>query len=79
MRRIRAVSAFPTLFTLGNLVSGFFAIVVAARIAKPGDEAFAAAPKLDSVRELLASLDPTHNVALCGSLILLAMMFDMFD
>lgn len=81
MRRIRAVAVFPTLFTLGNLVSGFFAIVVAARIAKPGDEAFAgaAAPKLDSMRELLASLDPTHNVALCGGLIFLAMVFDMFD
>jgi phosphatidylserine synthase len=37
MRRIRAVTVFPTLFTLGNLVCGFFAIVVAARIAKPGD------------------------------------------
>jgi len=79
MRRIRAVSVFPTLFTLGNLVSGFFAIVVAARIAKPGDEAFVGAPKLDSMRELLASLDPTHNVALCGGLIFLAMVFDMFD
>jgi CDP-diacylglycerol--serine O-phosphatidyltransferase len=79
MRRIRAVAAFPTLFTLGNLVSGFFAIVVAARIAKPGDEAFVGAPKLDSMRELLASLDPTHNVVLCGGLIFLAMAFDMFD
>ena len=37
MRRIRAVSLFPTIFTLGNLVCGFFAIVVASRIAKPDD------------------------------------------
>jgi CDP-diacylglycerol---serine O-phosphatidyltransferase len=79
MRRIRAVSAFPTLFTLGNLVCGFFAIVVAARIAKPGDTAFVPSPKLDSARELFASIDPTHNVMLCGVLIFVAMLFDMFD
>jgi CDP-diacylglycerol--serine O-phosphatidyltransferase len=79
MRRIRAVSIFPTIFTLGNLVCGFFAIVVASRIARPGDEAFIPAPKLDSARELLGSLDPTHNLMLCGLLIFLAMLFDMFD
>lgn len=79
MRRIRAVSVFPTLFTLGNLVCGFFAIVVAARIAKPGDMAFVPSPKLDSARELIASVDPTHNVMLCGVLIFIAMIFDMFD
>jgi CDP-diacylglycerol--serine O-phosphatidyltransferase len=79
MRRIRAVSVFPTLFTLGNLVCGFFAIVVAARIAKPGDASFVPSPQLDSARELFGSLDPTHNVMLCGMLIFLAMAFDMFD
>jgi CDP-diacylglycerol--serine O-phosphatidyltransferase len=79
MRRIRAVSVFPTLFTLGNLVCGFFAIVVAARIAKPGDMSFVPSPKLDSARELFGSLDPTHNVMLCGMLIFIAMAFDMFD
>ena len=45
MRRIRAVSAFPTLFTLGNLVCGFFAIVVAARVARPSDDAVSSAAK----------------------------------
>jgi CDP-diacylglycerol--serine O-phosphatidyltransferase len=79
MRRIRAVAVFPTIFTLGNLVCGFFAIVVASRIARPGDEAFIPAPKLDSARELFASLDPTHNLMLCGLLIFFAMLFDMFD
>lgn len=99
MRRIRAVSVFPTLFTLGNLVFGFFAIVVASRIARPGDEAFVAppgyvaaesdalaseelngdAPRLASVREFLRSVDPTHNLMLCGGLIFLAMLMDMFD
>ena len=28
MHRLRAISVLPTLFTLGNLVCGFFAIVV---------------------------------------------------
>ncbi|MAT68884.1 MAG: CDP-diacylglycerol--serine O-phosphatidyltransferase [Planctomycetaceae bacterium] len=99
MRRIRAVAAFPTLFTLGNLVFGFFAIVVASRIARPGDEAFVGpvgyvaaeetteadgnAPqpiaRLESVREFLRSVDPTHNLMLCGGLIFLAMLMDMFD
>jgi CDP-diacylglycerol--serine O-phosphatidyltransferase len=60
-------------------VSGFFAIVVASRIARPGDEAFIPAPKIDSARELFASLDPTHNLMLCGILIFLAVVFDMFD
>ncbi len=36
MRPIRTISVFPTLLTLGNLICGFFAIVVAARIEKPG-------------------------------------------
>ena len=37
MRPIRTVSIFPTLLTLGNLVCGFFAIVVAARVEKVTD------------------------------------------
>src|SRR3712207_2550548 len=79
MRRIRAVAIFPTLFTLGNLVCGFFAIVVASRIARPGEAAFVPSPKLDSARDLFSSVDPTHNLMLCGALIFLAMVFDMFD
>ena len=35
MKPIRAVAVLPTLFTLGNLVCGFFAIVVLSRIEKP--------------------------------------------
>src|SRR4051794_29079683 len=79
MRRIRAVAVFPTIFTLGNLVSGFFAIVVASRIAKPGEMPFVPSPKFTSARELIMSADPTHNLMLCGGLIFLAMIFDMFD
>lgn len=58
---------------------GFFAIVVASRIAKPGEIAVVPSPKLDSARELFGSLDPTHNLMLCGALIFIAMLFDMFD
>ena len=35
MTRIRTVAVLPTLFTLANLVCGFFAIVVAARVDAP--------------------------------------------
>lgn len=79
MRRLRAVSLFPTIFTLGNLVCGFFAIVVASRIPRPTDLPIGPSPKLDSARALLQSLDPTHNLMLCGLLIFMAMIFDVFD
>ena len=55
----------PTMFTLGNLVCGFFAIVVAARVDAPQEGLFDAK-------------DPT-NVMLSGWLIFLAMVFDALD
>ncbi len=79
MRPIRPIAVLPTMFTLGNLVCGFFAIVVASRIASPDLIDFVPAPKIDSARQLLASTDPTHNLMLCGLLIFLAMLFDTFD
>ena len=79
MRQIRAIAVLPTLFTLGNLVCGFFAIVVAARIAKPGDLVAGPAPRIESVWPYIDIADPTHNLMLCGMLIFLAMLFDMFD
>jgi len=79
MKPIRAISVLPTLFTLGNLVCGFFAIVVASRIARAGTVDFVPAEKIASVKELLNSVDPTHNLMLCGGLIFLAMLFDAFD
>ena len=36
MKPIRAVAVLPTLFTLGNLICGFFAIVVLSRIETTG-------------------------------------------
>jgi CDP-diacylglycerol--serine O-phosphatidyltransferase len=79
MRPVRAVAVLPTLFTLGNLLCGFFAIVVASRIDAPGLTEFAPAPKFENVRQILSSPDPTHNLMLCGALIFVAMLFDMFD
>jgi CDP-diacylglycerol---serine O-phosphatidyltransferase len=82
MRPIRAIAVFPTLFTLGNLVCGFFAVVVLARIEKPVGVEVIPTPKIDSARELfdmIGSTDPTHNLMLSGALILLAMFFDSVD
>jgi CDP-diacylglycerol--serine O-phosphatidyltransferase len=56
---------FPTTFTLGNLVCGFFAIVVASRV----DTQSAAA---------VSPADPT-NVMLSGWLIFLGIIFDALD
>jgi CDP-diacylglycerol--serine O-phosphatidyltransferase len=68
MRPIRTVSIFPTLLTLGNLVCGFFAIVVAARVDKP------------LLRDLNAwKFEDTTNVMISGWLIFLAMVFDGLD
>jgi CDP-diacylglycerol--serine O-phosphatidyltransferase len=83
MKPIRAIAVLPTLFTLGNLVCGFFAIVVLSRIEKPAGIEFAPAPKielrLENAKEFIGSDDPTHNLMLCGALILLAMIFDAVD
>ena len=83
MKPIRAIAVLPTLFTLGNLVCGFFAIVVLSRIEKPDARIVDPAPpiefKLESVKEVIEGDDPTHNLMLCGALILLAMLFDAID
>ena len=62
---MRTVAVFPTLLTLGNLVCGFFAIVVASRVDKP-----------DGVATDLAD---TTNVMFSGWLIFLGMVFDALD
>jgi CDP-diacylglycerol--serine O-phosphatidyltransferase len=85
MKPIRAIAVLPTLFTLGNLVCGFFAIVVLSRIDKPSltDMEPDAAPriefKIESAKQLIEGDDPTHNLMLGGALILLAMLFDAID
>jgi CDP-diacylglycerol--serine O-phosphatidyltransferase len=55
------------MFTLGNLVCGFFAIVVASRVDAPDPSVLVLDPK-----------DPT-NVMISGWLIFLAMVFDALD
>lgn len=79
MKPIRAVAVLPTLFTLGNLVCGFFAIVVVSRIPSADILDFSQSPQLESMRQLIRSTDPTHNLVLAGGLIFLAMLFDTFD
>ena len=87
MKPIRAVAILPTLFTLGNLICGFFAIVVLSRIERPisadvrpaAQIEFSVKDLKESARELIRSDDPTHNLMLCGALILLAMLFDAVD
>jgi CDP-diacylglycerol---serine O-phosphatidyltransferase len=65
MKPIRTIAMLPSLFTLGNLVCGFFAIVVAANLSRPTS----------------AALDPTdsHYLMISGWLIFLAMVFDAVD
>lgn len=65
-RKIRAIAVLPTMFTLGNLVCGFFAIVVASRIIK------LQAP--NSFQDT-----DSWNVMVSASLIFLAMIFDALD
>jgi CDP-diacylglycerol--serine O-phosphatidyltransferase len=65
-RRIRAVHVLPTLFTLGNLVCGFFAIMVVAW----DDPPMPAGP--------FGGPDPTYAM-IAAALIFLAMVFDALD
>jgi CDP-diacylglycerol--serine O-phosphatidyltransferase len=85
MRKIRTVAVFPTMFTLGNLVCGFFAIVVAARVERPATIERASSPDIalqQSPARVINQLNPdndTDNVMLSGWLIFLAMIFDALD
>jgi CDP-diacylglycerol--serine O-phosphatidyltransferase len=84
MRRIRTIAVFPTMFTLGNLICGFFAIVVAARVETPTSTEMSRAPDFDfrHPRMAVRQFDPTddtHNCMLSGWLIFLAMIFDALD
>jgi CDP-diacylglycerol--serine O-phosphatidyltransferase len=74
---------FPTMFTLGNLVCGFFAIVVAARIVAPAPVSAPAGESVSVAQHGKVTLredpnDPT-NLKDSGWLILLAMVFDALD
>ena len=72
MRPIRTVAVFPTLFTLGNLVCGFFAIVVASRVDAPTQESLELFGRAWTCR--------TRPTACSAAwLIFLAMVFDALD
>ena len=85
MRRIRTVAVLPTMFTLANLVCGFFAIVVASRIEAPASREVQPAADIhfrDSPFAFVTQLDraeDVHNAMLAGWLIFLAMVFDALD
>ncbi|HTQ39925.1 MAG TPA: CDP-diacylglycerol--serine O-phosphatidyltransferase [Pirellulales bacterium] len=84
MKKIRTVAAFPTMFTLGNLICGFFAIVVASRVGAGSLDAKLTAPQLEigSPANFIGAFDPTnptHNIVLSAWLIFLAMVFDALD
>lgn len=63
--RLRTIAVFPTLFTLGNLVCGFFAVVVASRV--------------DAPKSVTPEMVDLNNVALSAWLIFVAMIFDGLD
>lgn len=84
MRKLRSIAVLPTLFTLGNLICGFFAIAVAARVEAPQSINAPLSPGFESFNPsyVVGAFDPTnavHNMMLCGSLIFLAMVFDSLD
>lgn len=64
------------MFTLGNLICGFFAIVVASRIASPTEYLL---PPTAAPFGHFDPADVTHNLMLSGWLIFLAMVFDALD
>ena len=65
MHPIRTIAVFPTMLTLGNLVCGFYAIVVAARVPVPLAGTW--------------TTEDTANCAFSAGLIFLAMVFDALD
>jgi len=67
MRPLRSIAVLPTIVTVGNLVCGFFAIVIASRIGKPVEMPIA------------ADMGELHNVMIAGWLIFLGMVFDALD
>ena len=79
MRRIRTIAVLPTLFTLANLVCGFFSIVVAARIDAPVVELSAEGERAAKPVARLGDAGDRTNVMISAWLIFLAMAFDALD
>ena len=84
MKKIRTVAVFPTMFTLANLVCGFFAIVVASRIHTPDSTEIPHTEKFslraaDRDSGIVDKTNAVQNAMLSGILIFLAMIFDALD
>jgi CDP-diacylglycerol--serine O-phosphatidyltransferase len=76
MRQLRTIAVLPTLFTLANLVCGFFSIVVAARVEAPT----LTSAEINLRREVLVDQpSDTTNVMISAWLLFLAMLFDALD
>ncbi len=69
MKPLRPISVLPTMFTLGNLVCGFFAIVVASRVPAPAEWPVDPAALMKTMGDLRQS----------AWLIFIAMLFDALD
>jgi CDP-diacylglycerol---serine O-phosphatidyltransferase len=79
---LRTIAVLPTLFTLGNLVCGFFSIVVASRIEAPTSVEAPAAQRIVDRSAMTLRFDPSddaHNVLLAVVLIFVAMILDALD
>jgi CDP-diacylglycerol---serine O-phosphatidyltransferase len=82
MRKIRTIAVLPTLFTLGNLICGFFSIVVASRVEAPVGPDPITSQRIGITQPSQLAFnkdDPTHNIMLSAWLIFLAMVFDALD
>ncbi len=75
MKRLRTIAVLPTMFTLANLVCGFFSIVVAARVEAP----IRPDTKMTLRSDVLVDLADPTNVMISAWLIFLAMAFDALD
>jgi CDP-diacylglycerol--serine O-phosphatidyltransferase len=78
MRPIRTFAILPTMFTLGNLVCGFFAIVIASRVQTPNTPQGYIPPMLAEGAAAILS-DQARNCMHSAWLIFLAMVFDALD
>ena len=83
MKKIRTIAVLPTLFTLGNLVCGFFSIVVSSRVDRPVSAEPPTAQRISFEGPIglggFDATDPTQNAMLSGWLIFMAMVFDALD
>jgi CDP-diacylglycerol--serine O-phosphatidyltransferase len=78
MRPTRTFAILPTMFTLGNLVCGFFAIVIASRVPTPNTPQGYIPPMLSEGAAAILS-DQARNCMYSAWLIFLAMVFDALD